>query len=131
MPGKIYKILIVEERENVALDLKQMLESNSCSVIGIPHSVNDALKAMKKTVPDLIIFSLLLGDSKTDFHSLMSIQNQYKFPIIFIAGVVELKYYKKKLSSDKNFFLKKPYNTAELLSLIERILKDKYFLVEH
>ncbi len=123
MPGKIYKILIVENRENVALDLKQIFESNSYSIIGAPRSVNDALKAMKKTIPDLLIFSLLLGDSKTYFHSLMAIQNQYKFPIIFIAGIVELKYYKKRLSSDKIFFLKKPYSSAELLSLVDRILK--------
>ncbi len=103
MSGKNYKILIVENRENVALDLKQIFESNSYSVTGISHSVNDALIAMKKTIPDLMVFSLLSGYPKSNFHSLISIQNQYKFPIIFIAGMVELNYYKKRLSSD-NFF---------------------------
>jgi len=126
MFGKIFKILIVENRENVALDLKQIFESNSYSIIGISHSINDALIVMKKTIPDLLIFSLLSGNPKTYLHSLMSIQNQYKFPIIFIAGMVELKYYKKILKSNKIFFLKKPFSPSELLSLVERILKVKY-----
>ncbi len=123
MSDKVYKILIAENNHNIALDLKQILESHKNYIIGVSHSGLDVITTFKKTIPDLLIYSLLIGDSKSYLDSIIYYHKKYRFRIIFLAGMMELKFYKNKLKSDLILFLKKPYSSSELLSLVEQSLK--------
>lgn len=124
MSDKSFKILIAENNQNVALDLKQILEFHKCNITGTFHSGIDVINEIKKTSPDLLIYSLLTADSKS-LDSIIYYQKRYRFRIIFLAGTVELKHYGNKLKSDLIFFLKKPYSSSELLSLVEKSLNVK------
>ena len=124
MSDKSFKILIVENNQNVALDLKQILGFHKYTITGTFHSGIDVINEIKKTSPDLLIYSLLIADSKS-LDSIIYYQKRYRFRIIFLAGSFELKHYGSKLKSDLIFFLKKPYSSSELLSLVEKSLNVK------
>ncbi|OGU74238.1 MAG: hypothetical protein A2V93_08055 [Ignavibacteria bacterium RBG_16_34_14] len=107
MSDKVYTILIVKSNNNIILDIQHILLSHKNYITEVAHSAVGLITSVKKIIPGLVIYPLLMEDSKINLDSLIYFQNKFKFRIIFIAGDMELKYYKNKVKSALIFFLKK------------------------
>ena len=59
------RLLVVEDQFLVALDLEQMLRTFGASGIDLASSLSTALAAIERSLPDLAILDVKLGDETT------------------------------------------------------------------
>jgi CheY-like chemotaxis protein len=116
------KILIVEDEAIIAYDLKMKLERQGFAVLPIVVTAKAAVKAAKKTNPDLILMDILLKGSQTGIDAAFQIQALKSIPIVFLTGnrwlIKESQL--KKLHNCK--ILNKPASEFDILAAIKDLL---------
>lgn len=119
-----FKALIVDdEMENLTL-LKILLTKlckDDVKVVAQASNVEDAIEAYLKHKPDILFLDISLGESKTSFEIIESIEN-LESEIIFITSFDEfaLKAIKHNVSS----YLLKPLRQNELVNAVEKAVEN-------
>lgn len=121
-----YKILLVEDEENLRELLKYQLENAGYHVITANDGI-EALNLARKHKIDLIILDLMLP--KLDGYTvcrLLKFSEQYKkIPLIMATARTNPEDKARGLEMGADFYLTKPINSKELLEKIEELLKPK------
>ena len=118
------RILIVEDSKDLAEGLKKHLESFGFEVL-LAHDGDAGLETAFAEIPNLILLDLMLP--KTDGYTICKTLKQSKkcknVPIIFLSGRAHEEEKILGLSYGADDYVTKPFDFADLLSRIKRLIK--------
>lgn len=117
-----YKILLIEDEENIVCFLKALLEANDYQVL-TAHTVEAGLVVFASHLPDLVILDLgLPGCDGTQF--LQQIRKTSAIPVMVLSARSEEKDKVDALDMGANDYVTKPFGSAELLARVRSILRS-------
>jgi len=113
------KILIVEDEAIVALELKTELEKLDCFVLDIVCTQKDALAAIKKELPDIIMMDIKLGKKENGITIVKEIQKKQDIAIIYLTAFSDDETMQRAFSTNPIGYIVKPFKTQELKTHIQ------------
>ena len=121
------KVLIIEDEKNIRETIKEILDLNDYKT----DTAENGLIGVAKTIqfkPDLIICDIMMPemDGFETLRNIRSINGISTTPFIFLTAKTEKVDLREGMNSGADDFLNKPFNTKELLEVIElRINKSQ------
>ena len=118
----IAAILIVEDENIVALDMKMRLESLGYRVMGVVDSGAAALEFLSTSTPDLVLMDIKLKGNVDGIETARLARERLDVPIIFVTAFTdEQTLDRAKLASPYGYIVK-PFHERELRIAIELAL---------
>ncbi len=121
MSGDI-RILIVEDNQVVAMDLKKRIERLGYSVFAIVDSGETVLNVIKKNQPDIILMDIVLKGQMSGVETVEKINVRFDIPVIYITACGDSKTLEKAKESGPYHIISKPFKDKDLYASIEMAL---------
>ena len=122
MNNNKYKILLVEEEENIRVFVNALLDANGYQVL-FANSVASGKTMYNSYVPDLVLLDLGLPDG--DGSQLLAHIRERDFtPVIILSARNEESEKVRLLDIGANDYVTKPFGTSELLARVRSSLRD-------
>lgn len=121
------RILVVDDEPKIVKAIQIRLEQDNYEVL-VAYDGKEGLKKAKKYRPDLIVLDVLMPemDGSVMAAALKKDKETQNIPIIFLTCLAEGVTTKaEKYVKGEAPFLGKPFETKELISIIESLLKGK------
>ncbi|HOT04306.1 MAG TPA: response regulator [Methanolinea sp.] len=112
-------ILITEDEQLVAQDLKLTLEGFGYTVAGIAQSGEEAIRLAEQERPDLILMDIFLAGAMTGIQAADEIRSRLDIPIIFLTAYSEAQIVEQVRQTGPYGYLLKPFNEQEMYIAIE------------
>lgn len=113
------KILIVEDEEEFALLLEEILVELGYNVIGKCSSEKTALEMVEKERPDLVLMDIMLKGEENGIKIAEKISRNYDIPVIYTTAYGTQTIVEKAKKTGAYGYLIKPYKSEYLYSTIE------------
>lgn len=113
------KILIVEDQLIITMDLEYMLEELGYQVCGISTCYEDAISAIKRSRPDLVLIDIILAGEKTGIDLAHEINRTYHIPFIFLSSHADRSTIEAAKSTNPAGYIVKPFNRNDVYASIE------------
>ncbi len=122
MHNNKYKILVIEDEDNIKTLLKTLLETNGYQVISASSCQNGQMLFLSHR-PDLVILDLGLPDADgTTF--IKTVRKDSLTPIIVLSARDDEKDKVDALDMGANDYVTKPFSTAELQARVRSVLRN-------
>ena len=122
------KILIVEDENIIALDIRSMLEDLGYMVSDVVSSGEESIEKASKTRPDLILMDIKLKGNLDGVSAGEEIIKQFRIPIVYLTAYSDQKTI-KRINDGKNgtqsAVINKPFDEEELQSIIDHTLTKR------
>lgn len=123
-------ILIVEDEEIVAMDIKNMLCDLGYNVQDIARSEEEVIQKIEKEKPDLLLMDIMLGEGGDGIKIAEQVKSRYKIPVIYLTAYAdEGTLDRAKLTSPYGYIIKpfreKELHTAIIMALSRRDMTMK------
>lgn len=128
MANNKYKILVVEDENNIRNLISRILESNNYQVIEAP-TYCAAISLYASYHPDLILLDLGLPD-KDGMCVIEKIREESIVPIIVLSARSDEKDKVDALDAGANDYVMKPFGSAELLARVRSSLRNSRYSSE-
>lgn len=116
-------ILVVEDEVIVAENLKITLADMGYHVTETACSSSEALEAIEKSLPDLILMDIVLEGSELDgIETARRIRKNHTIPIVFVTAYADDDTLERVKTTDPFAYILKPFNERELYTAIELAL---------
>ena len=112
------KILIVEDEEIVAIDIKDMLTDLGYEAVGIANSKEEALKEVEKTMPDLVLMDIMLGEKDNGVETAEEIRSRFKIPVIYLTAYADDATLERAKVTAPYGYIVKPFQENDLSTAI-------------
>ena len=122
MNNNRYKILFVEDEENIRAFMSALLEANGYQVI-LADSCGEAKTMYYSYVPDLVILDLGLPD-RDGSSFLVEVRERDLTPFIVLSARSDEAEKVRLLDLGANDFITKPFGSAELLARVRTVLRN-------
>ena len=122
MNNNKYKVLLVEDDENITMLLTTMLEAADYQVV-VAGTCATAEMMFLSYVPDLVILDLGLPD-KDGMTFLKKVRENYLTPVIVLSARSEERTKVQALDMGANDYITKPFGSEELLARVRAILRS-------
>ena len=122
MNNNKYKILMVEDEENIRTFVGALLEANGFQVI-LAKKCSEAQLLYSSYIPDLVILDLGLPD-KDGICFLSNIRERDPTPVIVLSTRSDENEKVKALDMGANDYVTKPFGSAELLARVRSALRS-------
>lgn len=116
-----YKILIIEDEENIRIFVTALFEANDYKVL-TAATAEAGLLMFASHLPDLVILDLGLPDSD-GMEFLKEIRKDYLTPVIVLSARSSEGDKVEALDTGANDYVTKPFGSAELLARVRSILR--------
>jgi len=113
------KILIVEDEQIMAIDLKENLEDMGFIVTGITDTGEQTIEKIKETQPDLVIMDIVIEGNIDGIETAGYIRKMFNIPVIYLTAFTDAETMARAKLSEPFAYLIKPYNEWELKFIIE------------
>ena len=113
------KIFIVEDEAIVAESLCDQLEKLGYIVTGNAPSGEEALRKIKKELPDLVLMDIMLEGEMDRVEVAQQIRELYGIPVIFLTAYSDPETLGRAKLTEPFGYLIKPYKERELLTTLE------------
>ncbi len=113
-------VLIIEDEPLIALDLEALVEDIGHRVQGIARTHREAMAAVEKKRPTLVLADIQLADGSSGLEAVNEMLNSFQVPVIFITAFPE-----RLLTGEKPepvFLVSKPFEPAMVKALISQAL---------
>lgn len=117
-----YKILFVEDEENITVFVSALLEANGYKAL-IAKNYEEAKTLYSSHIPDLVILDLGLPD-KDGCQLVSDIRQTELTPVIVLSARSDEGEKVKLLDMGANDYITKPFGSAELLARIRTALRN-------
>jgi CheY-like chemotaxis protein len=121
------KILIVEDENIVAMDIRKMLLDFGYEITSIENSGEEAIVSVREKKPDLILMDIVLKGKMTGIDASRIISQYFKIPIIYMTALSNDDSLLEARSRESYGFLFKPFKPNELNIAIEMALINMGF----
>jgi len=122
------KILIVEDENIIALDIRSMLEDLGYMVSDVVSSGEESIEKASKTRPDLILMDIKLKGNLDGITAGEVIIKQFRIPIVYLTAYSDqntLQRINGGKNGDQSAVINKPFDESELQSIIDHTLTRK------
>ena len=116
------KVLIVEDEDWIAQDLKETLEEHGYVVTGVLDSYEKALLSLRDEQPDLVILDIRLKGIGTGVDIAKEINEKWKLPFLFLSSNIDPKTMSEVLDEAPHSILSKPCKPADLIAGVQLAL---------
>ena len=113
------KVLVVEDETLVGMDLVIMLEEWGYAAEGPLKSVSRALNVLQKSVPDVAILDINLGNGETSFPIAAKL-SEMNVPFLFLTGYDQSRFHASEEWLDAPH-LRKPLEEPALRDVLSKI----------
>jgi CheY-like chemotaxis protein len=113
-------VLIIEDEPIIAMDLEALVEGLGHTVTDVARTRTEALKAVAKSRPGLVLADIQLADGSSGLDAVNDILGSFEVPVIFITAYPE-----RLLTGSKPepaFLITKPFQTNTLKAVISQAL---------
>lgn len=120
------KVLIIEDEKNIRETIKEILELNDYEIATAENGLIGIAKALQFK-PDLIVCDVMMPemDGFETLRNIRAINDISNTPFVFLTAKTETRDFREGMNSGADDFLNKPFNTQELLEVIQlRITKS-------
>lgn len=118
MPRSHASILIVEDDLVVAHDIACTLSEAGYVIAGEVPSATDALDAVRRYKPDLVLLDIHLGEGDDGLHIAAALDTR----VLFVSGRSDLPTVRHAAKTLARGFVVKPFSPAQLLASVELAL---------
>lgn len=115
-------VLIVEDENIIALDLKRILIRSGYAVSHIANSGDEALAAVAAQPPDAVLMDIGLSGKMDGIQVSQHILDQLDIPIIFITANSDLATVRKSQNVNPFGYVLKPFDEREIGIVLEMAL---------
>ncbi|MFP4362924.1 MAG: response regulator [Spirochaetia bacterium] len=117
------KILIVEDENIVALDIKRQLQKNKYEILGMFASGEDALEYLKTgEKPDLVLMDIQLQGDLDGIDTASIIKKNFHIPVVMLTAFADDKTISRSKETEPFGYIIKPFEERELRTVIEMSL---------
>ena len=116
------KILIAEDENIVALNIKNILERNGYRVTEVVYSGLEALKKVAETNPDLVLMDIRLKGDIDGIEAAGEIRLRFNIPIIYLTACTDNKTLRRANITEPFGYIIKPFQEKNLNATIELAL---------
>jgi len=115
-------ILIIEDDEITALNLKLSLEKNAYSIVSIDSNIDDARKSIQELSPEIILIDISLQDSTDGIELAQELREKHKIPFIFLTSHSDDAIISKAKLTEPYGYILKPFDPTSLHATIQMAL---------
>jgi len=120
---KDMKVLVVEDENIVALDIKNKLKSLGFVVLPVISSGEEAIEKAYEYGPDLILMDIMLKGKIDGIAAAKKILETLKIPIIYITANTHIEIVERAKKIENCKYIIKPFHEKELENTIKLLLK--------
>tara|TARA_R110001592_G_scaffold19937_4_gene81402 strand:- start:3342 stop:5768 length:2427 start_codon:yes stop_codon:yes gene_type:complete len=117
------KVLVVEDENIVALDLKRRLSKLGYNVIGMASNADRALKLIEEHHPDIVLMDIHIQGHTDGVEIARIVYEKYHIPVIYLTAYSEETTLARAKQSNAYGYLLKPYSERELHAGIQMALE--------
>ena len=113
-------VVIIEDEPLIALDLQELLKSLGHRVVSVARTERQAIAAVAKTRPGLVLADIQLADGSSGLDAVNEILRTFAVPVIFITAFPE-----RLLTGTKpepTFLIRKPYQVDAVKAIVSQAL---------
>ena len=119
------RILIVEDEKISAEYLKEILEINGFTVVGICDTGADAISSALALKPDIIFMDIMLKDSISGSEAAVRISSHIETKIIFLSSYSNEEMIEYALDAGAFNYLIKPFEEKQILVTLQMALNQQ------
>ena len=123
--NKKVKVLIVEDENIVAMDIRKILTDSDYEVTSILSSGEEAIVEVREQKPDLILMDIVLKGKMSGLDAARIITQYFDIPIIYMTALSNDDSILEARSRESYGFLFKPFSANELNIAIEMALINR------
>jgi CheY-like chemotaxis protein len=116
------KILIVEDENIIALNIKKKLKSFGYAVPAIVSTGEEAVKMAEIISPDLILMDIMLKGDMDGVKAAEEIKKRFSIPVIYLTAYSDDKVLDRAKVTEPYGYIVKPFKAIDLRSNIEMAL---------
>jgi DNA-directed RNA polymerase specialized sigma24 family protein len=116
----VSRILIIEDEQLVSLDLVRLVNSLGHEVCAVARTHKEALAAVARDRPELILADIQLGDGSSGIDAISDISKRYAPPVVFITGHPDLLLTGER--PEPTYLISKPYDPEAVKAMISQVL---------
>ncbi|MDP1621739.1 MAG: PAS domain S-box protein [Bacteroidales bacterium] len=116
------KILIVEDEEVIAVDLKIMIESLGYEVSGKASCAEEFYHCIQTAIPDLILMDIVLKGDKDGIDLASEAEGKFRIPVIYITAHDDENRLERATATNPFGYILKPFQRHRLHSSIAMAL---------
>lgn len=116
---KQLRLLVVEDDQIVADNLRASLERQGHTVVGVTDDSSDALEIASRGRVDLALLDIRLGNSSAGLDLARGLKEKWQVPVVFVTGYSNEKVFEHTREIRPAGFLRKPFSDAELAACIQ------------
>ena len=125
--GNKAKILIVEDENIVAMDIRKILLNSGYEITSIVTSGEEAITTVREQKPDLILMDIVLKGKMTGIDAARIITQYFDIAIIYMTALSNDDSLLEARSRESYGFLCKPFSANELTIAIEMAFINRGF----
>ncbi len=113
-------VLVIEDEPMIAMDLESIVEGLGHRVMGVARTHAEALKAIAKEKPGLVLADIQLADGSSGLDAVNDMLGSFQVPVIFITA-----YPDRLLTGERPepaFLITKPYQPETVKAIISQAL---------
>lgn len=116
------RIIVVEDEFVISEDIRAELESAGYEVLSVFDNAEDALPAILKLIPDLLVVDIRLAGNMDGVQLVETIEKSLNIPIIYITANSDTVTYERARTTRPSAFLVKPFSRENLLASVDLAL---------
>lgn len=113
------KILVVEDENIIALNIKKKLKSFGYTVPAIVSTAEDAIKMTEITFPDLILMDVMLKGEMDGVQAIEEIRKKFDIPVIYLTAYSDDEVLERAKLTQPYGYIVKPFKANDLRTNIE------------
>ncbi len=113
-------VVIIEDEPFIALDLQTLVEEQGHRVIAVARTHREAVEAIAKERPGLILADIQLADGSSGLEAVNEILGNFSVPVIFITAYPER--FLTGAPPEPAFLITKPFGVDSLKAVISQAL---------
>ena len=115
-------ILIVEDENIIAMDIRFMLENLGYKISGVVSSGEDSIKKASNMLPDLILMDIKLKGKIDGVSAANQIYKSLRIPVVYLTAYLDNSTMDRVKKTMHFGFISKPFEEKELQNIIEETL---------
>ncbi|WP_292487880.1 response regulator [Methanohalobium sp.] len=120
------KILVVEDENSVALDIKNRLKKLGYTVAGTASTGENAIKKAEEITPELVLVDIVLKGEIDGIEVARYIHNNLDIPVVYLTAYADDELIERAKHTEPYGYILKPFQDKDLRSNIEIALYNKY-----
>lgn len=114
-----HKIIIVEDDEITALNLKLSLQKHGYNIIAVCDNASQAKEKIEETKPDVIIIDISLQESNDGIELAKTIRQHYSIPFIYLTSYSDDDIIAEAIKTEPYGYIVKPFDPSSLHATIQ------------